>query len=204
MKKRAKRVKNHKAHKRWKWMAAATAASTAGVTASHAGLITVNLANNFISARDGNHLNADLTGDENPDITLTGAHFFYTYPGATTSGFHFARFSVSVRINGVFARGYDNADYPFRSVTLGLQHLFATGGYSISLTGSIPISFKDLHINNGKLTSGSLEVTVTPGEVELNSFSYNTPDQDSSLTLLALGAGGVLALRRSRTAQGNA
>jgi len=180
-------------------MVVATAATTAGVTASEAN--TINLVNNFISAFTGNHLNADLTGDGTPDITLTGAKFFYTYPGTTTSGFHFARFSVSVRINGVFAKGYDNGDYPLRSVTLGSQHRFATGGYSISLTGSIPISFKDLNINGGKLTNGSLEVTVTPSEVQLDSFSYNTPDQGSSLALLAMGAGGILAFRRLRAGQ---
>jgi hypothetical protein len=48
-------------------------------------------------------------------------------------------------------------------------------------------------------------------EVQLDSFSYNTPvqrssfgvpDQGSSITLLAMGAGGILALRGWRAAQG--
>jgi len=74
----------------------------------------------------------------------------------------------------------------------------------------MPITFKDLHINNGALTEGSLEVTVTdfgphgPAEIQLDSLTYNTPDnvpdQGSSLTLLAMGAGGILALRRWRAA----
>lgn len=49
--------------------------------------------------------------------------------------------------------------------------------------------------------------------VNLDSFTYNSntsvagasftvPDQGSSLALLAMGAGGVLALRRWRVAQG--
>ena len=38
-------------------------------------------------------------------------------------------------------------------------------------------------------------------EVQLDSFTYSAPDQDSSLALLALGAGGILALRRLRAAQ---
>src|SRR6476646_1437177 len=58
---------------RWKWMAGATAATAAGVTASHASLVTINLIDNFIGGRGGNHLNADLTGDGQPDLTLTGA-----------------------------------------------------------------------------------------------------------------------------------
>jgi len=90
-------------------------------------------------------------------------------------------------------------------VILGSQFRFATGGYSVSLTGSIPISFRDLHINNGKLTSGSVEVTVTPDKVQLDSFTYNntpaTPDNGASLALLAMGAGGILAFRRWRAAQ---
>ena len=179
-------------------MAGATAATAAGVSASQAGLITINLTNNYISARGGNHLNADLTGDGKPDITLTGARFFYSYLGSTTYRFHFPRFSAAVNINGVVAQGYDNGDYPFRSVTLGLQHRFATGGSSVYLTGSIPISFKDLRIEGGKLINGSLDVTVTPDKVQLDGFTYYTPDQGSTLGLLAMGAGGILSLRRWR------
>ena len=51
-----------KRNNRWKWMAGATAATAAGVTASQASTITINLVNNYISATGGNHLNADLTG----------------------------------------------------------------------------------------------------------------------------------------------
>ena len=181
-------------------MAGATAATAAGVTTSQA--ITINLVGNYISAFGGNHLNADITGDGQPDVTLTGAKFFYSPPGSTTYGYHFAKWSAAVHINGVYARGYDNGDYPFRYVILGSQYRFASGGGSVYLAGSIPISFKDLHINNGKLTSGSLEVSVTTDKIQLDSFTYKTPDQGSSLALLAMGAGGILALRRWRAAQG--
>src|SRR5437660_11727056 len=58
---------------RWKWMAGATAATAAGVTAAQAGTITINLLNNYISATGGNHLNADLTGDGHPDLTIAGS-----------------------------------------------------------------------------------------------------------------------------------
>ena len=106
-----------------------------------------------------------------------------------------------VELNGVIAYGRDNGEYPSGSVQLGSQHGFHSGNYgTLSLTGSIPIFFKDLHINGGALTKGSLEVTVQESRVQLDSFTYNTPDQGSSLALLAMGAGGVLALRRWRTA----
>src|SRR5438067_9367036 len=69
-------------NKRWKWMAGATAATAAGVTASQAGTITVNLLNNYISATGGNHLNADLTGDGQPDLAIANAFnsvYYRTY-----------------------------------------------------------------------------------------------------------------------------
>src|SRR5438477_2931894 len=65
-----------KNNNRWKWMAGATAA---GVTASQASTITINLLNNYISGTGGNHLNADLTGDGHPDLTMTGAKYFTAY-----------------------------------------------------------------------------------------------------------------------------
>ena len=61
-------------------MAGATAATAAGVSASQASTITITLNNNYISAEGGNHLNADLTGDGNPDLTIANA--FYTPEGA--------------------------------------------------------------------------------------------------------------------------
>jgi hypothetical protein len=188
-------------NKRWKWMAGATAATAAGVTASQASTITINLLNNYISATGGNHLNVDLTGDGQPDLTIANS-FFFSHHYATTYGATFYRFAVRVELNGVIAYGRDNGEYPSGSVQLGSQHGFHSGNYgTFSLTGSIPIFFKDLHINNGALTKGSLEVTVQESRVQLNSFAYNTPDRGSSLALLAMGAGGVLALRRWRATQ---
>ena len=118
---------------------------------------------------------------------LRARSFYYRRSGTTTSNgsvhFHFQKFTEAVNINGVFAKGYDDGDGPFRYVILGSQRRSSGNGSSpgdASLTGSIPISFRDLHINNGKLTSGSVEVTVTPARVQLDSFTYNntpaTPD----------------------------
>src|SRR5438093_10598285 len=71
---------------RWKWMAGATAATAAGVTASQASAITINLVGNYISALGGNHLNADLTGDGHPDLTIVGANAsrYFHYIGTST------------------------------------------------------------------------------------------------------------------------
>jgi hypothetical protein len=210
-------TRNH----RWKWMAGATAATAAGVTASQGSTITINLSGNGISLSfdGGNHLNADLTGDGHPDLTIANAV-------SGGGGPYFA----SVTLNGVraFCRFYDTSapqGYFNGFLRLGSRraqwyvnrHSYSGGitttRGTLSLMGSIPIFFKDLHINGGAPTRGSLEVTVFTGEIQLDSLTYmsNTavqgstravPDQGSSLALLAMGAGGVLALRRWRATQG--
>jgi hypothetical protein len=191
---------------RWKWMAGATAATAAGVTASQANMITINLLNNYISGSGGNHLNADLTGDGQPDMTITGA--FYHFRSSPSISTFATKGTAGVNLNGVFAFAYHSGAYPLGTVQLGskIGH-WAAGSGTPSLNGSIPITFRDLHINNGALTHGSLDVTVSvfgphgPADIELDSVTYNIPDQGSTLALLAMGAGGVLALRRWRAAQ---
>jgi hypothetical protein len=208
-------------NKRWKWMVGATAVTAAGVTTSQAGTITINLLNNYISATGGNHLNADLTGDGHPDLTISGAAYSVRNPITPGSGGFtypsFNKYFVRVDLNGVHAQAYADNDYGFGYVQLGSQtgHFGARSvTYGVhpyaSLLGSIPIFFTDLHINGGTLTRGSLEVTVfaeagwpnNSTRIQLDSFTYNTPDQGSSLALLAMGAGGILAFRRWRAAQG--
>ena len=196
-------------NKRWKWMVGATAATAAGVTTSQAGLVTINLSGNYISATGENHLNADLTGDGHADLTIANAfnsRIIRTSSGHTLSGF--TKSSVRVDLNGVHAGAFFSHDYAIGYLQLGSQSKAVRYRYGYPygspLVGSIPISFKDPHINNGKLTEGTLTVTVSgvnPGdEVQLTSFTYNTPDGGSSLALLAMGAGGVLALRRWKAA----
>jgi hypothetical protein len=180
-------------------------------------MITITLLNNFISATGGNHLNADLTGDGQSDITIANAAYGLRY-----TNFHYmirAAFA-GADLNGVRAFAglsyYDNYAF-FRQI--GSQSARGYYGHRwppyypyhlpSPLTGSIPISFRDLQINNGRLTHGFLDVTATidPTDffprVQLDSFTYNTsvPDQGSSLALLAMGAGGILALRRWRAAR---
>ena len=188
-------------------MAGATAATAAGVTASQASTITINLVGNYISGSGGNHLNADLTGDGQPDLTIAGA--FYHFRSSPSISTFATTGRAGVDLNGVHAYAFHSGQYPLGTVRLGSKtgH-FAAGSGTPSLNGSIPVTFKDLHINNGALTQGSLAVTVTvfgphgPAEIDLDSLTYNNvPDQGSTLALLAMGAGGVLALRRCRAAQ---
>jgi hypothetical protein len=198
-------------------MAVATAA---GVTASDASTITINLTGgNYLSSTGGNHLNADLTGDGHPDLTIANAFNF-----ASVRTRYYGTYEARVSLNGVGAYEHRHQDNVPNSgfESLGSQraswHRYSVFPYSTGtaqLTGTIPIFFKDLNINGGAPTSGLLQVTVSSGccgdGIYLDSFTYNTPvqgsnlaavlDQGSSLALLATGAGGVLAFRRWRAAQ---
>src|SRR5256885_8504591 len=112
-------------NKRWKWMAGATAATAAGVTASQASTITINLLNNYISATGGNHLNADVTGDGDPDLTIAGAACSVRNPSSPGSGGFtypsFNKYRARVDLNGVHASAFADNDYAYGYVHLGLQ-----------------------------------------------------------------------------------
>src|SRR5438067_649491 len=188
-------------NKRWKWMAGATAATAAGVTASQAATITINLVNNYISGSGGNHLNADLTGDGHPDLTIANAVHSKRGPyGSLTSNgqviYVYYRFGAFVNLNGVRADAIYDPSSRFGSGRLGSQTFYGYG----HVTGSIPLFFKDLHINGGAPTEGSLEVTVADRNsnggavVQLDSFTYNTPIQGSNLALGVPDQGSTLAL----------
>src|SRR5438093_13677289 len=103
---------------RWKWMAGATAATAAGVTASQASTITINLLNNFISAQGGNHLNADLTGDGNPDLTIANAIAFHSTHILGTFT-HVYNASAGVALNGFSAFAFAYGDGHPIGVILG-------------------------------------------------------------------------------------
>jgi hypothetical protein len=190
-------------------MAGATAASAVGVGACEA--ITIDLVNNYINGFGGNHLNADLTGDGHPDLVIASAFYRRTHTGPGTA---YYRSYLGANLNGVQAGLFrSNATIFETYMQLGSRHAHYYGGYGTpSLMGSIPIFFKDLHINGGAPTRGLLEVTLGFGTIQLDSLTYNSntrvaaatpalPDNASSLALLAMGAGGILALRRWRASE---
>jgi hypothetical protein len=121
-----KGLNRRKTSNRWKWMAGATAATAAGVTAPQASATTINLLNNFISATGGNHLNADLTGDGHPDLTITGPFFGtrHAISGGTV-------FFAGVNLNGVRANASYNRYNLTGRVVLGAKSArFFMGGHT--------------------------------------------------------------------------
>jgi hypothetical protein len=197
-------------------MAGATVAAATGVTASDATLITVNLSNNYISARDGNHLNADLTGDGHPDLAIANAYFGVLCRQQGLPRFRWL-FCEGQPQRYPAAQRHNQGDPFAGSERLGspVTGFYRTGSHFVGtdeLTGSIPLFFKDLRINADTPTEGLLNVTVSTkdydnAEIQLDSFTYTSntldsglshtvPDEESSLALLAMGAGGIFALRR--------
>src|SRR5438477_12517448 len=92
--------------KRWKWMAGATAATAAGVTASQASTITINLVGNYISGSGGNHLNADLTGDGHPDLMIAGAFYRFSRNSSISPTPYQTHGKAGVDLNGVNAYAF--------------------------------------------------------------------------------------------------
>jgi hypothetical protein len=191
---------HYKTNDRWKWMAGATAATAAGVTASQAGTITVPLIGNFISSSGGNQLNADLTGDGLADVAFAQPRFG---AGARIDAY------AQVTINLIFNQGRVLTTTTTSRFRAAVGQASNVGPQSATISGTIPITFTDLSINGGATTNGTLMVTSTAGpgifaQVTLDSFTYNStaavPDSGSTLALLAMGAGGVIALRQRRKA----
>src|SRR5258705_7116884 len=115
-------------------MAGATAA---GVTASQASTITINLVGNYISATGGNHLNADLTGDGHPDIMMTNAFNSVFYRTSISGAFSSAR----VNINGVRAAAFYHRYDLVGFVTLGpTRAYFFHGGHTYGGFGTPPLT----------------------------------------------------------------
>ena len=201
-------TKKSSAAPRWQWWAGAAAVSLASVPAAHAQTITVPLSNDYFSWSSGFHLNPDLTGDNTPDITISN-------PGSVNfASRNISELGVHCLINGftllaIHERiGRSNV----YEAIIGPGIEISTRGPVVS-TGIIPITFSDPAINNGTTTPGQLEVSVGTYEyalfgefneydsyIQLDSYTYTPIPEPSTLALLALGAGGVLTLRRRRLA----
>jgi hypothetical protein len=202
----------YKTNNRWKWMAGATATAAAAATSAQANTVTMTLSNNYISVADGNHLSADIFGNGNifsfSRIAYRGSRYFgtvtfniQTFKGAGNSAFARAEFDVEfaeATINTAKGASTNQTDFSYNPVQVTLQ---------------VPIKFMDPSVNGGAVTDGLLTITsaaqgimLDPGpgsaQITLDSFSYevntSVPEGGSTLALLALGAGGVIALRQRR------
>jgi len=192
-----------------------TLAAASAASSSQAALVQITLSGNQVST-NGNNLVADITGDSLPDLVFAnvqrraGAYPFY----------------ARVQINGgpVFASATGSAargDAQFAVGGIGVAYTqIQSSGIDIKYLN--PITFSDSRINGGSATQGYLQinskvvlgqsasvvltrlvfndasVTLSPGGLGTGTTytEWSAVPEPSSLGLLALGAGGLLARRR--------
>jgi len=188
---------------------------TTGLAAStgNAAVVQITLTGNTFATTTGYNLFSDLTGDGTSDITLSGKHS-YSHEWAA---------SLGVEVNGVHLSAFAASD-SWYSVQAGFSPV--TGGLSGRVAKSITaynlITLMDARINGGAATQAYLEVnarniSMTSQEISLlrlvfddasptilkSSATASTAFQEfsavpepSGISLLALGAGGLLTRRR--------
>jgi len=198
--------------------------------ASHAATVQITLTGNMISFNGGNQLVADITGDGTDDvifnndllgsfvaaININGQRAHASYPLVTT---YINTYSGSIR--NTFNKF--NADAQFANGGVGTPASIGLSDRNIKYLN--PVIFTDSRINGGLPTDGYLEVnsfaagqganSVTLTRFVFDDASTTRPTgvltttqyteavlipEPSSLTLLALGAGGLLARRNRKKA----
>ena len=181
------------------------ALAIAGASAANAATVQITFNGSYISSTGGNQLDTDIGDDGSSDIRgLAFASIAFAYVGNTTVGIATGGFGKSGAIAGaVDVRG--------------------AGNQGVTATALKRVSFTDSNVRGGLQTTGYVHVTAeasASGEkkVTLNRLIFDDATggditglnvnttyatyvasavpEPSSLGLLALGAGGLLARRR--------
>lgn len=205
-------------------LATVTGTLAATVASSQAATVQITLTGNKISTTGGNTLNADVTGDLINDIIITNASTRKSVVAKNYGAF------VEVNGVRLSAQSYIEASGVKAKAQFigGGVGVASSSGYGSerNIKYLNPISFTDASINGGVLTQGYLEVhsfnvfeasatvaltrlifddaSTTLAKTGLSTGTTYTTfvpvPEPSSLGLLALGAGGLLARRRRQAA----
>ncbi len=197
----------------------ATGLITGGLAGvSHAATVQITLTGNFISS-SGNMLLADVTGDGMGDVSFTSSVANSGYAGVTIDTGRVVAQRGLAGSMGVYVTTFQ-VDAAF---ALGVGTPDATSYAPNDIKFLNQITFTDANINGGAATNGYLEVnafntspgshtvaltrlvfddasTVRPTGVSTATTYTEFVPEPSSLTLLALGAGGLMARRKREQA----
>jgi hypothetical protein len=182
------------------------ALAIAGASAANAATVQITFTGSYISTSGGNHLVTDFGGDGDNEI----------------AGFA-NQFSAGIRVGtSTFAYAFDGVGGSNGVVIAGVASAFGFGDRSVRGVSKVVVSFSDSSIRGGATTIGYLDlgatvvgsnksVTVnrlifdkdtggTIAGLNVNNAAFtefSAVPEPSSLGLLALGAGGLLARRRA-------
>ncbi len=188
------------------------ALATAGASAANGATVQITFNNSFISSTAGKQLDTDFGGDGVAEgfNAMTGIGFARIYAG----GFGYL---------GSARQALNNAGVAYGFAAVGAVSALGAPGGSATVSRVTPFSITDDNVRGGLPTVGWLDVTATgrvsgeQGRVEWHRFifdastgvapvgvshadtaypEYVAVPEPSSLGLLALGAGGLLARRR--------
>jgi hypothetical protein len=190
---------------------------------AHASTVQITLAGNMISTNGGNQLNADFTGDNNPDVIFNAAgarssHVYVTFVSIGLPGN-----SAPEMISASYTNSNSNSNSSFCVRAFAEK---SSDSQPISITGQVEIRFTDARINGGASTAAYIEGrafntssadhTVEFTRLIFDDASPNLPSgvapadpayqewtpvpEPGGLALLSLGAVGLLARRRRRAA----
>ena len=208
---------------RFKSNALVAGALTGGLSgAIHAATVQITLTGNMISSAGGNQLVADITGDGAADVTFSATSILSDRAYVNIGG---NRVGANNQLRTTTT--YNSAQISYTSFIAEAQFQAGGYGASVAAGRSFqdikylnPVTFTDPGINGGMPTDGYLELNTIAGGVNANSvtltrFVFDDSStarptgvdtgttytefvpETSSLTLLALGAGGLM-LRRKR------
>jgi hypothetical protein len=204
------------------------ALATAGASVANGATVQITFANNVVSSVTGlDNFTADLTGDTVDDDVQgrTSGGFsagIFSSPAGSGFGALVGKAYWNITSNGLRARALVRSESGDRSNTM----YGPVAGIELTTRSVSAFAFSDTRINGGAVTNGWLDVearVIAGGEATMQihrllfddeSTSAPTWDSDvsaypefgaavpepSGLTLLALGAGGLLARRRREKA----
>jgi hypothetical protein len=224
---KTKQTTIHRSAAKWLPGAMALAATAAS---SQAAVVQITLTGNKLTSLGVNTLNADVTGDGAPDITLSNVYFGVDANGSAGAGFGFAngiRFRADYFTSGYFQVMRNKPPGFGLPVGLALGTSGSGWAFGTALQSAVfltKIAFSDPNIRGGALTDAWLEVgafneskvshTVQLTRVIFDDASGALPvfatandvpgwasiPEPSSFALLGLGAAGLLARRRRQAA----